>query len=80
MECNSKMKFIDKCKAYETFILPNGQPDWSCTVKPTIRYGRTTICTNGHKESCGSSKPIKSFKRFKNKGICNRVVFNKGGK
>ena len=68
--CGKKLKFISECKTHDTFILPNGQPDWSCTVKPTKRYSRDTECPDGHRQSYGSKKPITSFKRFKNKGFC----------
>ena len=81
--CGAKLMFVGKCKTSNAFTLPNGKPDWSCTVKPTIRYSRSTVCSNGHKEYYGSDKPIKSFERFYNKGICTRIVLRsnvEGGK
>ena len=68
--CGKKLKFISKCITREVFILPNGQPDWSCTVEPTIRYSRDVKCSDGHKQSYGSKNRITSFKRFANKGLC----------
>lgn len=68
--CGKKLKFISKCITREVFILPNGQPDWSCTVEPTIRYSRDVECGDGHKQSYGSKNRITSFKRFANKGFC----------
>ena len=81
--CGKKLKFTSECKTRKVFILPNGQPDWSCTVKPTIRYARDTKCSDGHLESYGSYKPMTmtSFKRFKNKGFCDRpIISSKKGK
>lgn len=72
--CGAQLKFTSVCKARKAFILPNGKPDWSCTVKPTIRYERITTCTSGHEECYGSDKPIKSFERFYNKGFCSRII------
>lgn len=77
--CGKKLKFIGKCITRKVFILPNGQPDWSCTVEPTIRYARDTKCSDGHLESYGSHKPLTSFKNFKNKGFCDRPIFNLKG-
>lgn len=79
--CGKKLKFTSECKTLKVFILPNGQPDWSCKVKPTIRYSRDTKCSDGHSVSNGSAKPIRSFKNFKNKGFCDRpIILCKGGK
>ncbi len=69
-KCGKKLKFISECKTYDTFKLPNGKPDWSCTVEPTKLYSRQAKCSDGHVESFASWKPMTSFKNFKNKGLC----------